>query len=233
MMNLRTIRVVTALALSAALSVSIAAAGIDREAPLYSAADAIRLAIVQRVGPGTDVAITALDMTGDAPLFREAKPDPAARMGKPIRFTLIAADGSWTAVTASVTVTVSHAVAIGALSRGHVVAAGDVRAVRGVLAGLPLVPMPTAEDVVGTRVLRPIAPATVVLPSSVLLKRAVEPGDRVTVVALVGDIEVTAAFLAADGGHVGDTIRVRNPDSKTFLRGRIVKAGLVEVLYER
>jgi flagella basal body P-ring formation protein FlgA len=65
------------------------------------------------------------------------------------------------------------------------------------------------------------------------LRRVVEPGDRVTVVALAGAVEVTAQFVAADGGSVGDIIRVRNPDTKKYLRGRIVKPGRVEVINER
>jgi flagella basal body P-ring formation protein FlgA len=233
MMNLRTFRVVAALTLSIAVSPSLTASGVDRSARLYSASDAIRQALVERIGAGADVTITALDVTGEAPIFREARPDPAARLGKPMRFNLMTADGARLAVTASAVVTISHAVARAALTRGHVVVADDVQAVRSVLAGIPIVRIPTAGAIVGTRVLRPIASGDVVLPSFVLLRRDVEPGDRVTVVALAGQIEVTATFLAADGGNAGDTIRVRNPDSKTFLRGRVVKTGLVEVLYER
>ncbi len=42
-------------------------------------------------------------------------------------------------------------------------------------------------------------------------------------------MEVTATFVAADGGDAGDVIRVVNPDTKRYLRARVVKPGLVEV----
>ena len=51
-----------------------------------------------------------------------------------------------------------------------------------------------------------------------------------TVVASAGAVEVTAAMVASDGGQPGDVIRVMNPDTKRFLRARIVKAGIVEVV---
>lgn len=200
---------------------------------LYTATDAITRVVAQRVGGDAEVTVVSLDVKGDAAAFREARPDPSATLGKPIRFTLFLADGSSLAATALVTVVVSHAVVRQALARGQVVADADVEAVLGELTGTPLARVPARSQIVGTRTLRPMAVGAVVLPSSVAIRRTVEPGDPVTVVALAGAIEVTATFVAADGGNVGDTIRVRNPDSKQYVRGRIVKAGLVEVNYER
>jgi flagella basal body P-ring formation protein FlgA len=55
----------------------------------------------------------------------------------------------------------------------------------------------------------------------------------VLVVAAVGAVEVSATFVAADGGAAGDLIRVMNPDTRRYVRGRIVKKGLVEVIYEK
>jgi flagella basal body P-ring formation protein FlgA len=200
---------------------------------LYNATDAIRRAICQRVGEGADVTLVDLDVKGDAVAFREARPDPSAVLGKPIRFTLLTADNAALPVVATVVVTASHAVVRQPILRGQALAIADVETVQGPLAGIPLVRVPAAADVVGTRALRPMALGTVVLSSFVQIRRAVEPGDVVTVVALAGAIEVTARFVAADGGNVGDAIRVRNPESRTFVRGRIVKPGRVEVIYER
>ncbi len=211
---------------------AIAAPQAPPPASLHTAAAAIKLAVSARLGGEPDVTVVSVDVKGDAPAFREARPDPAARLGKPMRFTLLMADGTALAATASVTVVASHAVVRQALARGQIVAAADVDAVRAELTGTPLGRMPAAGDVVGTRVLRPMAAGTVILPAFVALRRTVEPGDAVTVVALAGAIEVTATFVAADGGDVGDTIRVRNPDTKKYLRGRVVKAGLVEVIHE-
>ena len=201
--------------------------------PLYNAADAIRRAICQRVGEGADVTLVDIDVKGDVAAFRDARPDPGAMLGKPIRFTLVTADYVALPVMATVIVTTSHAVVKQSIVRGKAVEAADVETVRGPLTGIPLVRVPAAADVVGTRALRAMTSGMVVLSSFVQMRRAVEPGDAVTVVALSGAIEVTARFVASDGGNVGDAIRVRNPDSKTFVRGRIVKPGLVEVMYGR
>jgi flagella basal body P-ring formation protein FlgA len=201
--------------------------------PLYTAADAIRRAICLRIGDGAGVTVVDLDMKGDTAAFREARPDPSAVLGKPIRFTLLTADNAALPVVATVVVTAPHAVVRQLIVRGQALGTADIETVEGPLAGIPLVRVPAAADVVGTRALRPLALGTVVLSSFVQIRRAIEPGDTVTVVALSGVIEVTARFVASDGGNVGDTIRVRNPDSRTFVRGRVVKPGLVEVIYER
>lgn len=201
--------------------------------PLYTAAEAIRRAICQRVSAGAGVTLVDFDLKGDTEAFRDARPDPSAVLGKPIRFTLLTAEGAALPVIATLVVTAPHAVVRQAVVRGQALADADVETVEGPLAGIPIVRVPAAAEVLGTRALRPMTSGTVVLSSFVQIRRAVEPGDTVTVVALSGVIEVTARFVAADGGNVGDAIRVRNPDSHTFVRGRIVKRGVVEVIYER
>jgi len=54
----------------------------------------------------------------------------------------------------------------------------------------------------------------------------------VTVVAIQGAIEITGQFIASDGGRPGDLIRVMNPESRRYIRGRIAGDRLVEVFYE-
>jgi flagella basal body P-ring formation protein FlgA len=111
---------------------------------------------------------------------------------------------------------------------------GDaMRVVREELRDMPLRRVLTPAQVRGGRVLRPMAAGAAVLPGAVVVKRAVEPGDRVTVMAVSGAVEVSAELVAADGGDPGDVIRVVNPDTRKDLRGRIVKEGLVEVNYAR
>jgi flagella basal body P-ring formation protein FlgA len=202
-------------------------------APLYTATDAIRMALTQRMGEGAEISVTGIDVKGEIAAFREAKPDPAAQLGKPVRFTLITADGAPLPVMANVVVVMPHAVVRQAITRGQALSAVDVMAVNGPLTGTPIMRVPTADDVIGTRALRPMTTGTVVQRTFVLLRRTVEAGDAVTVVAMAGAIEVTAQFIAADGGQVGDVIRVRNPESKKYVRGRIVKAGVVEVIHDR
>jgi flagella basal body P-ring formation protein FlgA len=200
---------------------------------LVTAADAIRAALAERMGAGADIVVRTIDLAADAPLFREARPDPSAWLGKPIRFTLVTASGAAVGVTASVGVVADHVVTTGAVSRGTRVGGDAVVAVRADLVGVPLKRLPVYADVVGARALRPLLPGAIVLSGAVAVRRAVEPGDEVTVTAAAGAIEITAVMVAADGGNVGATIRVRHPETRRFLRGRIVRPGEVEVIHER
>jgi flagella basal body P-ring formation protein FlgA len=165
--------------------------------------------------------------------FREVRPDPSAWLGKPVRFTLIRETGAPLLIVATLRVIATHAVTRTAIERGHVVDAESITSVREEIKGTPIRPMPAFDEVAGARALRPIPQGATILPGLVALKRAVEPGDRVTVVAASGPVEVTAEFVAADGGRAGDVIRVMNPDNKRLIRARIVKKGLVEVTHDR
>src|SRR5690606_20322621 len=116
---------------------------------------------------------------------------------------------------------------------GMTVADEDVQVVRAELRGTPLRRLPKGDQVIGSRVLRPVPANAVLLPGAVVLRRAVEPGDRITAVAITGDIRVSAELRATDGGEPGDVIRVVNTDTRRSLRGRVIGEGLVEVGYAR
>jgi len=231
-MVIRLLRPVVIAVLALACVARAWAVGAAAPAPLYTASEAVRLAVSLRLGGDAEVTVTSIDAP-DGATFLEARPDPAARLGKPIRFTLITETGLSIAATAVVTVVQSHAVVRRPILRGYPVAEEDVQAVRAAIIGTPLSRIPSASEVVGARALRPMDPGTVVLRTFVAIRRTVEPGDAVTVIALAGTIEVSATFVAADGGEVGDTIRLRNPGTQKYVRGRIVKAGVVEVMYGR
>lgn len=207
-----------------------------RAAAEETPAELIRLAVIERMGEGVEVAVTAVDgLTGAdvVRVFREARPDPSARLGRPIRVTLVPEKGTATVVTATVRVIGDRVVVRRAVSRGATVEADDVELVRAELVGTPIRRLPTLDEVTGARALRPIAEGAIVLPGFVLVPRAVDVGDRVTVVASVGAVQVTGTFIASDSGAVGDLIRVMNPDTRRYVRGRIVSKGVVEVIYEK
>jgi flagella basal body P-ring formation protein FlgA len=218
--------------LAAAVLMATAAAA-PAATPASSAAGAMRAAIVARMGADAQVSVDPAGVVGDARVFREARPDPSAWLGRPIRFTLITSAGAALPASAAVRVVADYAVTTQAVDRGHVLTAGDVRVVHGEVTGVPLGPLPAVADLVGARVLRPMPEGTTVLAAFVKLRRLVEPGDDVTVVAAAGAIRVTAAMVAADGGSAGDVIRVVNPGTRRYLRGRIVRKGVVEVLNGR
>jgi flagella basal body P-ring formation protein FlgA len=193
----------------------------------------VRVAVLERVGAGADVRIRSLNPPAAEGAYREARPDPAAVLGKPIRFTLIPESGSPVAVIADLDVVIDHAKARRAIGRSQVIALDDLESVRAPLQDVPLRPVPTVAALAGARALRPIGAGAVVQTSFVAAKRAIEPGDRVTAVATVGAIEVSAVLVAADGGPIGATIRVVNPETRRVIKGRIVAEGRVEVLYGR
>ena len=236
--SFRLVSTVAAVAVAGAVSAVTAAGQSSPQRPAAGAnggrpaVEAIRSAVLARVGGDARVTVTSIDAAAADLNVLEAKPDPLARLGKPMRFSLVTSAGV-IPVTAALEVEVTHAVAREGIDRGHAASSAVIDEVRGVLAGTPITRVMTKAEAAGARALRPIAAGAVLLPGDLAVPRVVEPGDKVTVRALSGAIEVTAAFLAVDGGSVGDTIRVRNPETRKYIRGRIVKAGVVEVIYER
>lgn len=208
----------------------IAVGGAHLGAVSMSAADAVRTVVLAKLGGGVDVTVETVGVKGDSPVFREARPDPSARLGQPMRFTLVTDAGAALPITATVRVVGRRVVTRRDIGRGELVTAADVGSLEEQIVGVPLRRLPTTDDVVGSRAIRAIAAGSTVQATYVALRRVIEQGDAVTVVAAAGAVEVTAAMVAADGGRTGDVIRVVNPDTKRYLRGRIVKEGLVEVI---
>jgi flagella basal body P-ring formation protein FlgA len=147
-----------------------------------------------------------------------------------MRFTLVTGDGAAIPVSVVMTVVGDRVLASHALERGQTITRADLAASRGELSGVPLQRLPTIADLAGGKTLRPIAAGDVVLRGFVAARRTVEPGDRVIATAAAGAVEVSGEFTAADAGAVGDVIRVVNPATKRYLRGRVVKEGHVEVI---
>lgn len=194
----------------------------------------IREAVQSRLGVDAEVTVVNLDLPARAGSeFRSVRVDPAAWLGKPMRFTLVPVSGAPVIAVASLRVVAEHVVARQAISRGETITAETVTSVRDEVRGVPLRRLPQAVQVVGGRALRPVPAGAVLLPGAVTVRRAIEPGDPVTVVARRGDIEVTASLVASDGGDPGDVIRVRNPETRRDLRGRVLSEGRVEVIYAR
>jgi flagella basal body P-ring formation protein FlgA len=195
-----------------------------------SAVDAIRAAVAERLGDAVDVRITSMDIAGDARVFREARPHPSARLGKPVRFTLVTNTGAALPTAATIEVVGPQVVTTRTVDRGESLTVEDLQVVRSEIVGVPLQRLPALEELVGARALRRLPAGETVLANAVTVRRTVEPGDRVTVVAAAGAVEVTASFVAADGGGPGAVIRVVNPATRRYLRGRVTHEGTVEVL---
>jgi len=211
--------------------------------------DVVRAAIVAavkaRVGGDAEVIVDRVQIftASKREVCRAASvcqvtPDPAARIGRTIRFTLsaIRRDGATVhfervgAAEAAVTVTAPITRATTAIRRGELVSAASVESVQQPLSGLPLRRMPAAAELVGAKALRDIAPGEQLSAGMVLVPPAIRTGQHVTAISRVGDVEVSATLMAAESGVSGDIIRLVNPDSRRAMRARILSSSRVEIV---
>jgi flagella basal body P-ring formation protein FlgA len=213
-----------------ALLLSAAPAVAADAAEAFTAADAVRAAIATRLGVEVTVAVESIDVQGEARIFREAHPAPTARLGRPIRFALVTNTGAIVPATATVSVSGAIVVPTRSVARGESLASEDLTESAQVMTGLPLRRLPRLTELIGSRALRALPVGEAIHGNAVALRRKVEPGDPVTVVVASGAVQITAAFVAADGGETGKVIRVVNPETRRFLRGRVLPNGTVEVI---
>jgi len=213
-------------------------------------ASAVHAAIVEaikaRVGGDAEVIVDRVQtFTNNRDVCRTSAvchvtPDPSARLGGTIRFTLSAVkrDGAVVrfervgAVEAAVTVTAPVARASAAIRRGELLSAANVESVQQPLTGMPLRRLATLSELAGAKALRDIAPGEHVVAGMVLVAPAVKTGQHVTAFSRVGDVEVSATLLAAESGVTGDIIRLVNQDSRRALRARILSPSRVEIIHE-
>jgi flagella basal body P-ring formation protein FlgA len=209
---------------------------------------AVRAAIVDavkaRVGADAEVVVEQTQVfTRERDICRgasacQATPDPTARLGRTVRFTLsaIRRDGPTVhfervgAAEAIVYATTDAAQATTTIRRGDLLTAGNIESIRQPLAGMPLRRTATAAELSGAKALRDIAPGELVVAGMVLVPPAIRTGQHVTALSRVGGVEVSATLLAAESGVTGDIIRIVNPDSRRALRARILSSSKVEIV---
>jgi flagella basal body P-ring formation protein FlgA len=202
-------------------------------------ADAIR----SRMGADAQVIVDRLRLftRGAVPDDVRATPDPSARLGGPIVFTLVGstrdAGGAPRAAVvgraeADVRVSVPHAAAARLVTRGGALEGDAIEAADGEVAGVPLRPLPTAGDLAGATALRNLARGEVIAATDAAIVPAVRTGQTVRAVAHVGTIVVSATLVAAQNGDRGDVIRVVNKASRRELRARVTGEGTVEVIHD-
>jgi flagella basal body P-ring formation protein FlgA len=185
--------------------------------------------VLERMGPGAEVVVGAINPYWDGPFTRVAI-DPSARIGGPVGITIFTGQAASVRVSADVKVVADYVVAGRPVAGGKVLVAADLKAVRGAVAQVPFRRLPTLVEVIGARALRPLAPSEVIQPSFVAAIPMVRAGQTVTAMARIGSVEASLTFIAVDGGATGDVIRIVNPDTKRTLRARVVSTGLVEVI---
>jgi flagella basal body P-ring formation protein FlgA len=200
------------------------------------AADVIAAAVVERMGPGADVQVHLITAGADA--FDDvatAAPDPDARIGRSMWFTLRRGAGTpadSVRVQADLEVTADQVIARRPIDRGATLSTADVEAVRRSADGLPLKRLPILAQVLGARTIQPLAVNQLVIASAVSIPKAVQIGDQVTAVVSDGLVQVSATFEAADNGDPGDVIRIVNRDAHRYVRARVIARGQVEVIHD-
>ncbi|MBP6716946.1 MAG: flagellar basal body P-ring formation protein FlgA [Acidobacteria bacterium] len=192
----------------------------------------ITRAVAERMGTGVTVAVQLVDPAGIDGVFASAMPDPLGRLGGTITFTLTPAGARArpVRVRARVDVIARQVKALQPILRGHAVEAGDVEVLTAPVVGVPVRRLPSVDQIVGEKALRPIDRGQIIQPGFVAVRKVVQAGDTVTVVAIVGTVQVTAICVAADSGDPGDTVRVVNKTTHRTIRVRVVNKGMVEVI---
>lgn len=222
------VRGAVAVLLATAATVSLAGQNADTRVEA-----AIGAGVVARLGVEAAVTVTDLHVRWlrDPPAGGiVATPEPASRLGSRVRFSLRQPDGRAAGqASALVQASGAHLRAARDLPRGHVVTADDVEAVTGDLGRAPLRTLP--RDVMGARVLLPLAAAALFTPQAVAVPPLVRSGDAVVTRVRVPGLEVRGRAVAAQDGELGAIIRAVNPESRRPLKVRVIGRGEVEVVH--
>lgn len=231
-MNNVSLRFVFASALAPALLLGLADAARAYEAQ-PGVSDAIVHAVRERLRADVHVRLEELRISVAARAAADAIsaiPDPGARIGQGVRFTLWTGDKRIGSAVAKVMVNATPIVAARPLSRGDAITGADVRLTALDLTDMPLRRLPEMDEVIGSRLRRDVAAGEILSAAIVQIPQAVRSGDDVTVTVKVGAVEVAGVGRASSSGMVGDVIRVTPRGTKAMRRARIVAAGAVEIV---
>ncbi len=115
------------------------------------------------------------------------------------------------------------------LSRGNLIKKSDVRLKRIDLATLPQGYIDDLDDLIGYKLKRRIAAGTALTPAIIEKPHRIKRGQRVTILARSGSMEVRMVGKALANGAIGDRIKVVNIKSKKKREGIVTKNGEVKV----
>lgn len=193
-------------------------------------AEAIELAVAERIGGDVAVQVTSLQTTVADESGLVAQVDPAARLGQPTRFVLVSDGVRRGAAIATLQVRTRFARATKAIRRDQTITADAFEVVSGELPAIALRRVPAPAEIVGLKARRAIARGEALTSAVVMMEPAVRSGQEVTVKVSVGRIEVSGVAVASGSGQAGDVIRVMQPRSRRLVKARILGPGAVEVI---
>lgn len=132
-------------------------------------------------------------------------------------------------VQAKVAVMERVVVSVRPLQRGEVLRADDLELAERDLASLRGGYYRVLDEVVGMKLKRSLGVGLPLQQSMLALPIAVRRGDKVSIRAMGGGLDVRMQGEALESGARGETIRVRNLSSKRELEARVAGPGQVEV----
>jgi flagella basal body P-ring formation protein FlgA len=115
------------------------------------------------------------------------------------------------------------------MSRGQLLSTQDVEAVRQDISSLYSGYYTRNEEVAGMVLKRSVRAGMVVTPALVAPQRLIRRGEKVSIIAATGTVQVRMDGKAMMDGAKGEVIRVRNLSSKHEVEAVVVSQGVVQV----
>ncbi len=115
------------------------------------------------------------------------------------------------------------------LARGSVIQAQDLELVERNLSHLPYGYYGATQPVAGLLAKRTIAAASVITPPMLQAPNLVKRGERVSVIAERGPLQIRTSGKALRDGKSGDLVQIRADGSQRVIDGRVVGQGVVKV----
>jgi flagella basal body P-ring formation protein FlgA len=134
-----------------------------------------------------------------------------------------------TRASADIIALVDVAVATKLIKIDQTIEADDVTIARTPMTVAPRQYAMNLDEVIGKRAARPIAPHVPISVSILAQPYLVRKGDRVTIEAKRGRLQIQTIGIMKAVGQVGQTVTVTNQDSGKDLRAKVIGPGLVRV----
>ena len=131
--------------------------------------------------------------------------------------------------SADIIALVDVAVATKLIKIDQTIEADDVVMARTPMTTTPRQYAKNLDEVIGKRAARPLAPHVPISTSTLAQPYLVRKGDRVTIEASRGRLQIQTIGITKAVGQVGQTVTVTNQDSGKDLRAKVVGPGLVRV----
>ena len=206
--------------------------------------EAIVKAVQARLGRDATVVVSSLSgvrlsaNAGASAATFVAAPEPAARLGRPVRFLLSSAQPGGQTLRVGEAVAVLDVVApvvevTRSVTRGERLNEGDVAVKLARIDAAPLRALLSVHEARGARATRDIGAGARLTRADVAPEPLVRVGDVVRAHARVSGLDIVGEMVAAESGNAGDVIRVVNSETKYAAKARVEARGEVEVVNVR